>query len=54
MHSSRVLSIPLIRRDDQVFNEIVKQENLDNQVFNGIIIEEIIDETDNHDDSQLL
>jgi len=40
MHCSRVLSIPLIRRDDQVFN--------------GIIIEEIIDETHHHNDGQLL
>jgi len=54
IHSSRVLSIPLIRCDDQVFNGIIKKETIDNQVFNGTIKEETIDETDHHNDSQLL
>jgi len=42
-----VLSILLIRRDNQIFNGIVKQESVDNQVFNGIIKKKIIDETNN-------
>jgi len=39
---------------DQVFEGVNKQENIDGQVFNRIIKEEIIDETDNHNDSQLI
>jgi len=49
-----VLSIPLIRCDDQVFNRIIKQENIVDQVLSGIIKQENIDETDHHNDSQLL
>jgi len=38
-HSTRVLNIPLIRCDDQVFNGVIKQE--------------LIADTDNNDDYQL-
>ncbi|XP_029341549.1 uncharacterized protein LOC107882848 [Acyrthosiphon pisum] len=52
MNSTRVLSIPLIRCDYQVFkyNGIKKRENIDNKVFNGMIKEEIIDEADHHNE----
>jgi len=40
MHSSRVLTIPLVRCDDPVFNRVIKQE--------------LIEDTDNNDDNQLL
>ncbi|KAL4122940.1 hypothetical protein QTP88_015181 [Uroleucon formosanum] len=53
IQSSRVLSIPLIRCDDQVFNGVIKKENINSQVFNKTIKEEIVDETDYHNDSQL-
>jgi len=49
-----VLSIPLIKCDDGVFDGIIKQETIDYQVFNGKMKEEHIDETDYHNDSQLL
>ena len=39
MHSSRKLTIPLIRCDDQVFNRVIKQE--------------LIKDTDNNEDNQL-
>jgi len=39
---------------DQLFDGVNKQENIDVHVFNGIIKEEFIDETDHHNDSQLI
>ncbi|KAL4148219.1 hypothetical protein QTP88_002501 [Uroleucon formosanum] len=54
-NGSRVEPFPLnIICGDQVFDVINKQEDIDGQVFNGIIKQEIIDETDQHNDSQLL
>jgi len=41
MFSSRVLTIPIIRCDDQL-------------VFNRVIKQEFIDDTDNNDDNQFI
>jgi len=49
-----VLSIPLIRCADQVINGVIKRETIENQIFTGMIKKEMIDETDHHNDSQLL
>jgi len=49
-----VLSIPLIRCDDLVFNGVIKKENINSDVINKTIKEEIVDETDHHNDNQLL
>jgi len=45
-----VLTIPLVRCDDQVFNRLNKQENIDETDHIRLIKQEIIDETDNNDD----
>jgi len=49
-----VLTIPLIKCDDKIFNGIIKKEVIDDQVFNGIIKLETTDEKDYNDDSQAL
>lgn len=49
-----MLSIPLIRCDNKIFNGIIKQEIIGDQVFNEIGKQENTDETYHNDDSQLL
>jgi len=43
LHSTKALAIPHIKCDNQVFNGVIKQENIDAQVFNGVIKQENID-----------
>ncbi|XP_060881352.1 uncharacterized protein LOC132952883 [Metopolophium dirhodum] len=52
LDSSRVLTIPLVRCDDQVFNRLNKQENIDETDHIGLIKQEIIDETDHNNGDQ--
>jgi len=49
-----VLLIPLIRFDDKIFNGTIKQEVIGDQVFNEIIKQENTDEIDHNNDRQLL
>jgi len=48
------LPFPLNRCDVQDFNGLNKQEIIGNQVFNEIVKQENTDETDHNNDSQLL
>jgi len=49
-----VLTIPLVRCDDQLFNRLIKQENIDETDHNRLIKQEIIDETDHNNDGTFL
>lgn len=49
-----MLSSPLIRCGDKIFDSIIKQEIIDGQEFDGNVKEEITDETEHNNDSQML
>jgi len=49
-----VLSIPLIRCDNRIFNRVIEQEVIEDQVFNRSIKEEYIGELGHKNDRQLL
>jgi len=60
-HSSGVLTVPIVRCDDQLLKTVIKWENIDkadhnnfDHLSNRVIKQEIIDETNHNNDDQLL
>ncbi|KAL5234008.1 hypothetical protein ACI65C_001418 [Semiaphis heraclei] len=54
IYGSRVLSIPLIRCDNQIFNRVIEKEVIEDQVLNVIVKEEFNEKLDHKDNNKLL